>query len=31
MERDSIRKIVLAEIALFKSENFNSQEGEGFP
>ena len=29
MERDSIRKIVLAEIALFKSENFNSQEGEG--
>ena len=29
MERDSIRKIVLAEIALFKSENFNSQGGEG--
>ena len=29
MERDSIRKIVLAEIALFKDENFNSQEGEG--
>ena len=29
MERDSIRKIVLAEIALFKGKNFDSEEGSG--
>ena len=29
MERDSIRKIVLAEIALFKGKNFNPEEGSG--
>lgn len=29
MERDSIRKIVLAEIALFKGKNFDPEEGSG--
>lgn len=29
MERDSIRKIVLAEIALFKGKNFDQEEGSG--
>ena len=29
MERDSIRKIVLAEIALFKGKDFDSEEGSG--
>ena len=29
MKRDSIRKIVLAEIALFKGKDFDSEEGSG--